>query len=327
MISSRTIRFEPILIGGIEWFIDASPQLSRQKNMELEDEEKRREKRQQMAANAQAKQAARADPLAPAAVQSTGAMDALLDKLRAAGPSSREKRDARRRARLRQNGAIRAASITKEADTGGELSGTEGGDDQQQERPSSSAAAASQAVTSDAEQRLMSPDITVTSAAEDNLSKRTEEMLMLLRGDGGGESSAGSALSKGSMRDKRKERRRRNGSNVSTTSTGSGPASLLLASSPPIPPLPTNLPSSPGLTAPGGAPDIDDPVARAKSALLAMRRGSETGSINSTASEVTTTQEPDPSSPNAVVDEGSDHGPPSPTTIVSPPSPDPSSQS
>jgi len=288
--------------------------------MELEDEEKRREKRQQLAATTQAKQAARADPLAPVAAQSTGAMDALLDKLRAAGPSSREKRDARRRARLRQNGAIRAASITKEADTGGDNSGNECGDDQQQERPSSSAAA----VSSDAEQGPMSPDITVTAAdqptADDSLSKRTEEMLMRLRGDGGGESF------KGSVRDKRKERRRRNGSNVSMSSTGSGPSSLSLLSSPPVPPLPTNPSSTSGLTAPGGAPDLDDPVARAKSALLAMRRGSETGSINSATSETTTTQDLDPSSSSAVVDEESDQGPPSPTTIVSPPSPDPSSQ-
>lgn len=298
---------------------------SNQKNMELEDEERRREKRAQMAAQAQAKQAAR-DPLSPAAVaQSTGAMDALLDKLRAAGPSSRDKRDARRRARLRQNGAVRAASITKQP----EIDGADG--ENTESETAAPAADAAPATLDDAEQPPMSPDITVTSAdqpaEQDSLSKRTEEMLMRLRGDG---AEGAAAASKGSMRDnKRKERRRRNGSNVSMSSTGSGSISLSLTTSPPVPPIPTNIVGSPGLMTAFGSAEGEDAVARAKSALMAMRRGSDTGSVGSGTSEqpTGTSESEQPTlgalSAPAIVDDDSDQRPATPTTIISPPSPDP----
>jgi cytokinesis protein len=273
--------------------------------MELEDEERRREKRQQMAAQAQAKQAARNDPLAPAIAQGTGAMDALLNKLRAAGPSSRDKREARRRARLRQNGAIRAVSITKDADT-------EGDGENQNEK-------STVAASSDAEQAPMSPDITVTSADqaadEDSLTKRTEEMLMRLRGDSG---EVPTVLGKGSIRDKRKERRRRNGSNVSMSSTNSGSISLSLTS-PPVPPIPANIPSpTGGLTALGPA-DGEEQIARAKNALMAMRRGSDAGSIGSGTSERTAppTEQGPLQSPISIDSDES-----TPTTVVSPPSPE-----
>lgn len=282
--------------------------------MELEDEERRREKRQQMAAAAQAKQAARSNPLSPAVAQDTGAMDALLNKLRAAGPTSRDKREARRRARLRQNGAVRAASITKEADTGGES-------DKQDEPPSSGGAAASP----DTEQAPTSPDITVTAVPdEDSLTKRTEEMLMRLRGDGA-EGATPSPLGKGSLRDKRKERRRRNGSNVSMSSTNSGSISLSLATSPPVPPLPTTMNiAGGGLTAFDGAGDGggEDQVARAKNALMAMRRGSDAGSIGSATSEQTPTTRTELLVATDGESTDGDRRPLTPTTIVSPPSPE-----
>ena len=271
--------------------------------MELEDEEKRREKRAQMAAKTHAKQAAR-DPLSPTiAAQSTGAMDALLDKLRAAGPT---KREARRRARLRQNGAVRAASITKDAETGESI--------EKSDEPS--------AVSSDLEKTPMSPDITVTAAEqtaeEDSLTKRTEEMLMRLR-DGVDPSTS---LDKGSMRDKRKERRRRNGSNVPSTTTE--PVVLSLATSPSM--TSTLLPSIP--LSPGGmgglSPEGEDQVARAKSALMAMRRGSDTGSIGSMTSEIQpTAMEPEVSASSSVAVIDDEEGGDTPTTVVSPPSPEP----
>jgi len=271
-------------------------QTSHQKNMELEDEERRREKRAQMTATAQARQAAR-DPLNSTNTQSTGAMDALLDKLRAAGPSSRDKREARRRARLRQNGAVRAASITKTP----EIDGEQKSDDPATEQPAS-------------------PDITVTSAEkfdrqneeEDSLTNRTQEMLMRLRGDSETPSTS-AAMGKGSLRDKRKERRRRNGSNVSVSSTASGSGSLTsLMSSPPVPPLPTGA----GGLGISGTPvlDGDDAGARAKSALMAMRRGSDVGS-----------ETPGQGRSPVVVVESEDSGGSvgTPATIISPPSPEP----
>lgn len=247
--------------------------------MELEDEEKRREKRQQIAAQTQAKQAARNNPLAATDTQGTGAMDALLNKLRAAGPTSRDKREARRRARLRQNGAVRAASITTDPQVGADGdndSNAEGdgeGDDEAEKKSDEESPAKA---TSTEPQAPMSPDIKVTSAdalgaAGDDLMKTVRDKLEALRGGG----DAAPAPERG-IRDKRKERRRRNGSNVSASSQGS--LSLTSLMNPPAPPLPlpTGMPTSPGL-APLGSPAEVEEVARAKNALLAMRRGSETG--------------------------------------------------
>ncbi|KAI5791537.1 hypothetical protein FPQ18DRAFT_260087 [Pyronema domesticum] len=258
---------------------------SHSKNLELEDEEKRREKRQQIAAQTQAKQAARNNPLAATDTQGTGAMDALLNKLRAAGPTSRDKREARRRARLRQNGAVRAASITTDPQVGADGdndSNAEGdgeGDDEAEKKSDEESPAKA---TSTEPQAPMSPDIKVTSAdalgaAGDDLMKTVRDKLEALRGGG----DAAPAPERG-IRDKRKERRRRNGSNVSASSQG-----------------------SPGL-APLGSPAEVEEVARAKNALLAMRRGSETGRRGTTP-----TKSEDVDTPTLA-----------PETIVSPPSPD-----
>ena len=242
--------------------------------MELEDEERRREKRQQL----QNRQ--KIDPLTPTHGTNTGAMDALLDKLRAAGPTPRDKREERRRrARARQGN--RTVSATGDPDG---------------EKPTDIIPST---VSDDLNPK--SPDITVstpeqTQHIEDALSSRTQEMLMKLRGDGGASvaDATAAAFGKGNIRDKRKERRRRQGSNVSTSSAN-GALGIMSGVTPPMPALPgPGAPSilSPSLSVPGG--EDDDPVARAKNALMEMRKASDIGNVG--------TQTPPPATSNTDAD-------------------------
>ncbi|KAK4656581.1 hypothetical protein QC762_205560 [Podospora pseudocomata] len=58
---------------------------------------------------------------------STGAMDSLMEKLRAAAPQARDQRDRRRRARLKDRHQVRVASGQKLPELGSGVSGGEGG--------------------------------------------------------------------------------------------------------------------------------------------------------------------------------------------------------
>lgn len=107
---------------------------------------------------------------APPSPASTGAMDTLLEKLRAAAPQTRDTRDRRRRARLKDRHQVRVASGQKIPETGenvdesGLLSPTsmEGTEDSQ------------------------SNEGGATSEGED-IADRAASMLQGLRGDGEGE--------------------------------------------------------------------------------------------------------------------------------------------
>uniref|UniRef100_A0A8H7KFC5 FH2 domain-containing protein n=1 Tax=Bionectria ochroleuca TaxID=29856 RepID=A0A8H7KFC5_BIOOC len=86
---------------------------SREKNVNLEEVRKRNEasmkrKHAQMKANAAA-----SPEIGPASPTSAGAMDSLLEKLRAAAPQARDQRDRRRRARLKDRHQVRVASGQK----------------------------------------------------------------------------------------------------------------------------------------------------------------------------------------------------------------------
>lgn len=83
---------------------------SREKNIQLEETRKRNEasmkrKNQQLKAAAEAGSGS-----GQASPTSTGAMDSLMEKLRAAAPQTRDQRDRRRRARLRDRHQVRIAS-------------------------------------------------------------------------------------------------------------------------------------------------------------------------------------------------------------------------
>lgn len=245
--------------------------------MELEDEEKRREKRKQLLNAAAHNQKANEGPLSP---NNSGAMEALFEKLKQAGPAQREKRETRRR-NLARGGRRTASGASRTASGASVAEGVAG------EQP----------VSLNEAPPSLPPLPSIPSSAieeEDALTSKTQEMLIQLRGQNSGDSLAASATPgaqgtgaagslrirrrRGSGEDLRRERRRRQGSNVSTT----GAAAVV-----------------------GGASgeSAEDAVAKAKLALMNMRRGSD----------------------DTIDDEAglSSGGLPTPTTIVSPPSPEP----
>ncbi|KAF9629668.1 putative cytokinesis protein sepa protein [Lasiodiplodia theobromae] len=98
---------------------------SREKNIRWEEQRRRNEE-------AMRRKAAQAAPRSPTAdgpllsPASTGAMDTLLEKLRAAAPQTRDQRDRRRRARLKDRHQVRVASGQKMPELKG-ISGDEEG--------------------------------------------------------------------------------------------------------------------------------------------------------------------------------------------------------
>lgn len=96
-------------------------QKSKEKNIQLEEQHRRNE------ISMRRKQAQNGNPLSPNALSdsdapkspaSTGAMDDLLQKLRAAKPEARDQRDRRRRARLKDRHQVRVASGQKMPEIG-----------------------------------------------------------------------------------------------------------------------------------------------------------------------------------------------------------------
>ncbi|KAF2033416.1 cytokinesis protein sepA [Setomelanomma holmii] len=89
---------------------------SKDKNISLEEQHRRNElsmRRKQQTANPLSPAALSSDSDAPKSPASTGAMDDLLQKLRAAKPEARDQRDRRRRARLKDKHQVRVASGQK----------------------------------------------------------------------------------------------------------------------------------------------------------------------------------------------------------------------
>lgn len=141
---------------------------------------------------------------------STGAMDSLLEKLRAAAPQARDQRDRRRRARLKDRHQIRVASGQRIPDLGDLTKGSEDEDGEKSVRP----------------ERALSGDMVADRTGEmaaisegEDVAERAASMLQGLRGDADAEARPGSR--DGSLRvrrrgesvddDKRTRRRRRGG--------------------------------------------------------------------------------------------------------------------
>lgn len=138
---------------------------------------------------------------------STGAMDSLLEKLRAAAPQARDQRDRRRRARLKDRHQVRVASGQAIPDLG-ELAAT-GSENEEQEKALLSPTAAT---NGEAPSEKMDP----ISEGED-VAERAASMLQGLRGDGDTENN-GPGSRDGSLRvrrrresadDERRNRRKR----------------------------------------------------------------------------------------------------------------------
>lgn len=226
---------------------------------------------------------------APNSPTSTGAMDSLLQKLRDAGPTQRQQRDARRRARLKSNAKQRKASETLDAS----LSGDDNGSVERDE--SSGGGGAGEGGISDAgtdiDTSLLAsavagadtPTSSATGAAPRKSSRRSanndpgsraQNMLQKLKGGGDGGSGGGdesdnvSLSSLGSFRNSQRtgaeegRRARRRQRQASSKTNGNNTLSLSNGSTEML-----------GL---GGLETADDAAAKAKSILLSMgaRRGS-----------------------------------------------------
>ena len=144
-------------------------------------------------------------PEGPLSPSSTGAMDSLLEKLRAAAPQARDQRDRRRRARLKDRHQTRVASGQTIPDLG-DLTKNSSGDDEDVERklldPSSAADGAD--------------NLEPISEGED-IADRAATLLEGLRKDGDGDTTVGrrgSQDSSGSLR----VRRRRESADVERAS-------------------------------------------------------------------------------------------------------------
>lgn len=150
---------------------------------------------------------------------SAGAMDSLLEKLRAAAPQARDQRDRRRRARLKDRHQIRVASGQTIPDMGDLTKDSEGEDLD---------GTALSPETSGEGTEAKPSDMATISEGED-IADRAASLLQGLRGDGDGEPVAGNQS--GSIRvrrrresadDERRSRRRRRGAAMSSTDDREG---------------------------------------------------------------------------------------------------------
>jgi cytokinesis protein len=205
---------------------------SREKNIQLEETRKRNEASMKRK-NAQLKVASSEGQ--PASPTSAGAMDSLLEKLRAAAPQTRDQRDRRRRARLKDRHQVRIASGQKIPDLN-EIPEVEAG---------LQSAKSTGSGRTDDEGNLLSPDMLSpmkeSRAEEDDVATRAAALLQGMRGDGADDPE--DAEKRESLRrsrrqtadEERKMRRRRREKAQSGTSNGDGAKDDDIPDMPPTP--------------------------------------------------------------------------------------------
>lgn len=194
---------------------------SRDKNIQVEETRRRNEasmKRkhaQQLKINSVAAEGEKG-PVSPA---SAGAMDSLLEKLRAAAPQARDQRDRRRRARLKDRHQVRVASGQQipeapeipEVEAGLKSDGTSVADTNG-EGPLSPP--------------ILSPGtISEEGASEDGLTARAEMLLRDMRGGDGAEEEPvekNNSIRKNAAEERRARRRRLKGGSIASTMSGGG---------------------------------------------------------------------------------------------------------
>jgi len=191
---------------------------SREKNIQLE-ETRRRNEASMKRKNASLKVVQSEGQ--PASPTSAGAMDSLLEKLRAAAPQTRDQRDRRRRARLKDRHQVRIASGQKIPDLN-EIPEVEAG---------LQSAKSTGSGKTDEEGNMLSPDILspmkeTKDEEEDDVATRAAALLQGMRGDGADD--ADDAEKRENLRrsrrqtadEERRMRRRRREKATSGTSTG-----------------------------------------------------------------------------------------------------------
>ena len=148
----------------------------------------------------------------PISPTSSGAMDSLLEKLRAAAPQAKDQRDRRRRARLKDRHQVRVASGQPIPDIMKPVQGENGGQDDERDVLSP------EGVASGESQGEPKTELAAISEGED-VAERAASMLQGLRGDGDGpdgrpgsrEGSLRVRRRRESANEERRTRRRRTG--------------------------------------------------------------------------------------------------------------------
>ncbi|KAK8058435.1 putative cytokinesis protein SepA [Apiospora phragmitis] len=226
---------------------------SRDKNIQYEEQRRRNEasmKRKhanQLKINAVAEATGHQSPASPA---SAGAMDSLLEKLRAAAPQARDQRDRRRRARLRDRHQVRVASGQKIPDPD-EAPDVENG------LRSDGTSVADTNGEGPMSPPMLSPSV-ASEGGEDSLASRAEMLLRDMRGGDGVEEGEGepreASIRRSAAEERRSRRRRLKGGSVASTHSGAGgegeegdgmKSPVTDASVPPVPALPADSMSSP----------------------------------------------------------------------------------
>ncbi|KAI0112621.1 FH2-domain-containing protein [Hypoxylon sp. NC0597] len=154
----------------------------------------------------------------PASPASAGAMDSLLEKLRAAAPQARDQRDRRRRARLKDRHQVRIASGQKIPDP----------NEIPQAEPSPNAEGTNGTADSDANPLspdLASPSEVPSEAGEDGLAQRAAMLLQDMRGGDGADDDnpeKRDSLRKSAAEERRARRRRLKGGSDTKSTTNEG---------------------------------------------------------------------------------------------------------
>ena len=182
--------------------------------MALEDQHRRNEismrRKQAQTANPLSPNALSSDLDAPKSPASTGAMDDLLQKLRAAKPEARDQRDRRRRARLKDRHQVRVASGQEipeiEVNVEEGAGGAEGVEKKEVMSPTSEAA------------EIEASTIATNAAAEADIADRAAAMLEGLQ-SGAGLNKDGSLSVRRRRESADTERQRRRNRRNQTTST------------------------------------------------------------------------------------------------------------
>ncbi|CAG8976220.1 hypothetical protein HYALB_00010766 [Hymenoscyphus albidus] len=180
--NARREFFAKLAVFVIEW------KKSREKNIQLEAQRKRNEASMKRK-HAQLKIQSGSDSSAPNSPSSTGAMDSLLEKLRAAAPQVRDQRDRRRRARLQNRHQVRVASGQKIPEP--------------DEIPEVEEGLLSPEPISEG---LATPDIiTKAEGSEDDIAERAAMLLQGMRGADGAEDADAAERRESVRRSKRRE--------------------------------------------------------------------------------------------------------------------------
>ncbi|KAI1283607.1 putative cytokinesis protein sepA [Xylaria sp. FL0933] len=192
---------------------------SREKNIQYE-ETRRRNEASMKRKHPQLKLSGSAEG-APPSPASAGAMDSLLEKLRAAAPQARDQRERRKRLRLKERHQVRIASGQKIPDPN-EIPEAEAGPRQDD------AAGAIDSEGNPLSPNLLSPGAAPSEGSEDGVAQRAAMLLQDMRsGDGNddGDGEQKESLRRSAAEERRARRRRLKGASAASSSTGDGDGS------------------------------------------------------------------------------------------------------